>query len=172
METKDLLADAFGRINETVHRAVEGLSEDTVLHRLDPDANSIAWLVWHLVRIQDDHVANLSGREQSWTEDGWNTRFGTSVDASNLGYGHTSEQVAGVIPDEVGSLLGYHDAVYAQTLRYLETVDADELDRIIDPSWDPPVTVGVRLVSVINDNTQHAGQARFIRGILERTGLA
>ena len=74
-----------------------------------------------------------------------------------------------MVPDDPSTLIGYHEAVHERTLSYLEAVDADELDRIIDYRWDPPVTVGVRLVSVINDGMQHVGQANYLRGLLERS---
>jgi hypothetical protein len=38
----------------------------------------------------------------------------------------------------------------------------------VDDYWDPPVTLGVRLVSIISDDLQHVGQAAFIRGVIER----
>ena len=140
-----------------------------VMERPDPDANSIAWLVWHLTRIQDDHVADIAGREQVWTADGWHGRLGLPVNETETGYGHTSEQVASIRVDHPGLLLGYHDAVVDRTVEYVGGIDAAELDRVIDTSYDPPVTVGVRLVSVISDNIQHAGQARYVRGIYDRT---
>jgi hypothetical protein len=65
-------------------------------------------------------------------------------------------------------LLDYHNAVHDRTVAYLNTIDAGELDRIIDVRWDPPVSVGVRLVSVIDDDMQHAGQAAYVRGLFER----
>ncbi|MPZ61061.1 MAG: DUF664 domain-containing protein [Propionibacteriales bacterium] len=163
-----MLADAYGRIRSLVHRSAEGLSGDELAYRPEADANSIAWLVWHLTRIQDDHVSELAGREQTWTAEGWHARFGVPEDPAETGHGHTSEQVAAVRPAGPDLLLGYHDAVADRTLEYLDTVDADELDRIVDHSYDPPVSAGVRLVSVLSDNLQHAGQARYIRGILER----
>jgi hypothetical protein len=170
METRELLADAFGRIREEVHVAVAGLTAEQLAYRPDPDANSIGWLIWHLTRVQDDHVAHLAGRDQTWKEGGWPGRFGLEPDRMDLGYGHTSEQVAGIRPDGPGVLLDYHDAVVEKTLEYLDTVDAAELDRIVDTSWDPPVSAGVRLVSVLNDCFQHAGQARYVRGMIERLG--
>lgn len=168
MQSRELLTDAFSRISESVGAAVGDITPAEAAYRPDPDANPIAWLVWHLTRVQDDHVSEIAGVDQEWVTGGWNTRFGTDSDASNTGYGHTSNQVAEVSPDEISLLAGYHDAVYRRTLSYLETVDEDELNRIIDHSYDPPVSVGVRLVSVINDNIQHAGQARYVRGTVER----
>jgi hypothetical protein len=168
MHTRDVLADAYGRIRQLVHQAAGGLDADGLRFRPDPEANSIAWLVWHVTRIQDDHVSELAGREQAWTGEGWAARLGMRADPAETGYGHTSEQVAAVRPDAPDALLAYHDAVAARTSEYLESIDSDELDRIVDRSYDPPVSAGVRLVSVISDNLQHAGQAEYVRGIVDR----
>jgi Protein of unknown function (DUF664) len=163
----ELLADAFGRVREVVRRVAGGLTPEQLSFRVDPEANSIAWLVWHLTRIQDDHVADVAGTEQVWTAQGWVERFGLPFDPGDTGYGHRPADVAAVrVSGEL--LVGYHDAVHRQTVRYVEgLVDAD-LGRVVDRSWDPPVTLGVRLVSVIADDLQHAGQAAFVRGILQR----
>lgn len=169
METADILVDAYGRIQELVHIAATGLDEEQLAYRPEPGANSIAWLVWHLTRIQDDHVAEIAGRGQAWVESDWAARFGMEPDPANTGYGHTPADVAAIRPADDAPLLGYHDVVADRTRAYLATIDADELDRIIDESYDPPVPVGVRLVSVVSDNIQHAGQARYLRGIVERT---
>lgn len=163
-----MLADAFGRIVDDVDAAVDGLNADELAFRPDPDANSIAWLTWHATRVHDDHVAALAGREQAWTELGFAERFGLDLDPGDIGYGHTSEEVAAVRVEEPALLMEYLRAVTDRTRQYLATVDADELERVVDRDWDPPVTAGVRLVSVINDSTQHAGQAAYVRGILDR----
>ena len=169
MDTKDVLADAFGRVERVVRRALDGLDAQALNFRLDPGANSISWLVWHLTRIQDDHVSELAGIEQAYVADGWAERLGLAANIADTGYGHTPEQVAAVGFDHPADVLAYHEAVTERTLAYLRTVDADELARIVDRSWDPPVTAGVRLVSVIADCLQHAGQAAYIRGVHERT---
>jgi hypothetical protein len=168
METGDVLADAFGRGRELVGRVTDGLDADALAWRPDPDANSIAWLVWHATRVHDDHVSEIAGRGQAWHDDGWADRFGLALDPADTGYGHTSEQVGAVRPDGPEVLVGYHEAVAQRTFEYLETINPDELDRIIDDGWDPPVSVGVRLISVIDDQAQHLGQAAYVRGMLER----
>lgn len=164
----DLLVEAFSRIQHIVHRAVEGLTPDQLAFRLDGEANSIAWLVWHLTRIQDHHVAEAAGAEEVWTSDGWKARFALPLPASDTGYGHSSNDVAAVQIESPELLTGYHDAVYEHTLRYVKGLSQPDLERIIDESWDPPVSLGVRLVSVIADDLQHAGQAAFVRGILSQ----
>lgn len=168
VRTADVLADAFERVREETHRAVAGLDAAALAFRPDADANSIAWLVWHLTRVQDHHVSDLAGHGQAWIDDAWAARLGMAADADDIGYGHTSQQVGAVRPEAPDLLLAYHDAVLARTREYLATVDAVELDRTVDRRWDPPVSAGVRIVSVISDCLQHAGQANYVRGIYER----
>jgi uncharacterized damage-inducible protein DinB len=167
MLPRELLADAFGRVREEVRAAVEGLTDDQLAHRLDPGANSIAWLVWHLLRVQDDHVAEVAGREQVYTAGGWAARFALPFADTATGYGHGADEV-GKVRASAELLTGYCDAVVDQTLDYLGGIEAADLDRVVDEGWDPPVTLGVRLVSVISDDLQHAGQAAFVRGVLLR----
>jgi uncharacterized damage-inducible protein DinB len=173
MTIAELLADAFGRVRETVHEAVDGLTPGQLAFRPDSGANSIAWLVWHLTRIQDDHVADAAGTGQVWTSarggPSWADRFGLPFAASATGYGHGSEAVAAVQVQSAELLTGYYDEVHEETLRYVRGLTDPDLDRVVDKAWDPPVTLGVRLVSVINDDMQHAGQAAYLRGIIERS---
>jgi uncharacterized damage-inducible protein DinB len=168
MNVADLLVDGFGRVRDNVHAAVEGLTAEQLRTRLDDGGNSIAWLVWHLTRVQDDHVADVAGTEQVWTGQDWLSRFGLPFPAGDTGYGHRPADVEAVRVDEPDLLTGYYDAVHEQTVRFLGGLDGQALDRIVDEAWDPPVTLGVRLVSVLDDDIQHAGQAMFVRGVLER----
>ena len=81
MHIRDLLLDAFGRIDEEVRRTLDGLDAEQVHFRPAEQANSIAWLAWHLTRVMDDHVTDLAGRQQEWVADGWHDRFGKPADA-------------------------------------------------------------------------------------------
>jgi Protein of unknown function (DUF664) len=168
MTSAELLLDAFGRVRGVVHAVVRDLTPAQLAIRVDAEANSIAWLVWHLTRIQDDHVADVAGTEQVWTAAGWFERLGLPFDARATGYGQSSDEVAAVRVESGDLLTGYYDAVHAATTRYVNSITDADLDRIVDERWDPPVTLGVRLVSVIEDDLQHAGQAAYVRGILER----
>ncbi len=167
MTSSDLLADAFGRIRGIVYEVVSGLDEEQLAFRPDRDANSIAWLIWHLTRIQDDHLAGPAQISQVWTTAGWAERFGLPFDETATGYGHSSDEVAAVrVSGEL--LTGYYDAVYTETIGYVQRVTDADLGRIVDERWDPPVTLGVRLISVICDGMEHAGQAAYLRGLIER----
>lgn len=169
MTPVDLLLDAYGRLRDDLHAAVEGLDEDQLTWRADPAANTVAWLVWHLARLQDASVAAAFRTDDLWTLDGWADRFGLPVASDDVGYGHTSEQVATVRPP-AALLLAYADAVLDRTLDRLASVTPEDLDHVVDTSYDPPVTLGVRLVSVLADDLQHLGQAALLRGLLDRRG--
>ena len=163
----DLLRDGFDRVRSTVHGAVDGLGSDALTYQVDPGANSIAWLVWHLARVQDDHVADVAGSGQVWTAAGWADRFGLPFDVSAIGYGQDADEIGAVdVPAEL--LAGYADAVLDRTLEYVGTLSESDLDRVVDENWTPPVTLAVRLMSVLDDDLQHAGQAAFLRGVVGR----
>ena len=163
----DLLVDAFERVRDAVHPAVNGLTPDELAFRVDAESNSIAWLVWHLTRIQDDHIAGLDGGQQVWMAGGWADRFALPLEVTDTGYGHDPDAVAAVRAD-AASLLGYYEDVHDRTLGYVRSLSEADLTRVVDRNWDPPVTVSVRLVSVIADDLQHVGQAAYVRGILQR----
>jgi hypothetical protein len=162
-----VLQDAFDRVRGLVVRVAHGLTIEGATYRPDPEANSIAWLLWHLTRIQDDHIADVAGVEQAYVAKGWHERLGLPFDAAATGYGHSPDDVAAVRV-EPSQLVAYHADVHDLTTSFLAGLETKDLERIVDTSWDPPVTMGVRLVSVISDGLQHAGQAAFLRGIVER----
>lgn len=160
---RELLRDAFTRLIEHVGELTEGLTNETADYRPTANANSIAWLIWHSARVQDIQIAHIAGIEQSWISDGWVDRFGLDLPRNDTGYGHGPDEVAKVRAP-VDMLLGYYHAVHLLTIEYIESVTADELARIVDTNWDPPVTASARLVSIIDDCAQHLGQAAYVRG--------
>ncbi|MEU2348782.1 DinB family protein [Modestobacter sp. NPDC049651] len=169
MESRELLLTAFDNIEQAVRGVLDGIDPALLTERVDPEANTIAWLTWHLTRVQDDHVAEVAGHPQAYTDAGWADRFALPFEPTALGYGFSAEQVGQVQVTDPQLLVDYHADVHRRTAEFLQTVGADDLDRVVDERWDPPVTLGVRLVSVVTDDLQHAGQAAYLRGVLERT---
>ena len=166
--TADLLVDGFGRIRENVEDVLSGLTPSQLVHQVAPGANPISWLVWHLTRVQDDHVAKAFGAEQIWSAGGWAGRFGLRPGMMDIGYGHTASQVTEIAAAtaSAGLLAEYHEATHAQTVKLVADITDADLDRIVDTRWTPPVTLAVRLVSVLDDDMQHSGQAAYVRGLL------
>ena len=167
MDASAALWENFGRLPAIVHGAVDGLSEEQLAWRPDPDANSIAWLAWHLARAQDSQIAHVAEADQVWTAGSWAQRFGLPFEAAATGYGHDGDDVAAVRAS-ADLLTGYLDAVQERTRAYVEGLSDTDLDQVVDATWDPPVTLGVRLASILGDDLQHAGQASYLRGLLDR----
>lgn len=161
---QELLRDAFTRLIEHVDEIADGLTDEVANYRATPDANSIAWLLWHSARVQDVQLADVAGVEQVWSRDGWVDRFGLDLPRNDTGYGHDAQQV-GKVKAPADLLAGYYHAVHQLTLSYVAGVTAAELERVVDTNWDPPVTASARLVSIIDDCAQHLGQAAYVRGI-------
>jgi uncharacterized damage-inducible protein DinB len=166
VQANDILKDAFGRLPDLVRDAVQGLTPEQLRWAPAEGANPIGWLVWHLTRIQDDHVADLMDTEQVYVRGGWAEKFGLKADPSDTGYDHVPAEVAAVQPESWQVLVDYYMAVHERTVTYLDGLTDRDLDDIVDERWDPPVTRGVRLVSVLDDDAQHAGQAGYVRGLL------
>jgi uncharacterized damage-inducible protein DinB len=168
MEGPALIADALGRVNAILHRSLEGASAEMLCQMPAPHANSMAWLTWHLTRTQDHHISNLAGQSHLWISKGWDARFGLELDDTETGRGQTFEQVAAFKVESAEVLLAYQDATFEQSKAYLATLKPADMDRELnEPQYDPPPTVGVRLVSIVSDNTQHAGQVVYLRGYFE-----
>jgi hypothetical protein len=166
MDTAALLLDIYGRVPPLVAEAVEGLDAEQLRRTPAPGTNSIGWLVWHLIRVLDHHGSELLGSDQVWVSGDWAARCGLEPDPSNTGYAHSDGEVRSVAPESADVLVGYLDVVYARTRTLLEGLSDDDLDRVVDRRWDPPVTMGVRLVSIADDCLEHVGQAAYARGLL------
>ncbi len=166
MDVAPLLLDLYGRIPPLAADAVDGLNAEELTRSPAPGTNPIGWLVWHIARVQDHHVAELLGTGQVWVGGDWARRVGLEADPDNVGYGHTEDDVRAVRPEGPELLLGYLAEVDARTRGLLEELRPEDLDRVVDRRWDPPVTMGVRLVSIADDGLQHAGQAAYVRGLL------
>ena len=171
MPSTEILTDAFDRIQKVVHSVLKDASVEVLTFRPDPGANTIAWLVWHLTRVQDAQIADLMGAEQVWTAGTWVERFDLPFDPAATGYGQSTDDV-GEVQTGATLLVGYFDAVHERTIAYLDTLTEEDLPRIVDTSWNPPVTLLVRLVSTLADDLQHAGQASYVRGLAARAQIS
>jgi len=171
MEWHDILADGYGRVLEFLSSVLEGLNEEDLKWQPHHDCNSIGWLAWHLTRQQDAQIASLMREDQLWTRDGWHSKFRRAADPRDIGFGHTPEQVSAFKSPETQTLLDYHRAVMERSRHYFLTLSKTDLDRELDEPWFQPLpTVGVRLVSILEDSLLHVGQAAYLRGLRQGKG--
>ena len=171
MEWHDLLSDGYGRVPEFLQNVLKGLTKDDLNWQPKQDCNSIGWLVWHLTRQQDAQIASLIGEEQLWIKGGWHAKFGRPPDPKDSGFGHTPEQVSAFESPDAETLLGYQRAVLQRSRQYFNTLSQTDLDKELDEPWFQPLpTLGVRLISIVEDSLLHAGQAAYIRGLRQGKG--
>jgi len=171
MEWHDLLADEYGRVLESMESVLTGLTQDDLNWQPRHDCNSIGWLTWHLTRQQDAQIASLMGEEQLWIKDGWHSKFHRAPDPEDSGFGHTPEQVSAFKSPDVQTLIDYQRAVLERSKHYFLSLSRTDLDRELDEPWFQPLpTVGVRLVSILEDSLLHVGQAAYARGLHQGKG--
>ena len=168
MTSAEILTDVLSRVEGIVHRALDDIADEALFGQIDDAANTVAWLVWHLTRVQDSHLAEAFGHKEIWNADGFVSLFALPLAPSDTGFGHSPDQVRSVRAT-AHQLTAYFDAVAARSASTVSALSDTDFDRVVDRSYDPPVTLGLRLASVSSDNLQHAGQAAYVRGVLERT---
>ena len=171
MEWHDLLLDGYGRVQEFLKHVLDGLTQNDLDWQPRNDCNSIGWLVWHLTRQHDAQIASLIGEEQLWIRNKWYAKFKRPADQKDVGFGHTSEQVAAFKSPDTQTLLGYHRDILERSKRYILSLSKTDLDTELDePMFQPLPTVGVRLISIMDDAMIHAGQAAYVRGLSQGKG--
>lgn len=170
MEWQDLLIDGYGRVVESMERILKGLTQDELSWQPRADCNSIGWISWHLTRQHDAQVSDLLGEEQLWIKDEWYARFNRSPNPGDSGFGHTTQQVAVFKSPDIVVLVDYQRAVFERSKRYFYSLSKTDLDRKLDEPFQPLPTVGVRLISILEDSLLHVGQISYIRGLHQGKG--
>jgi hypothetical protein len=171
MEWQELIVDGYDRLPDLMKEALSGLSIADLDWQPHRDGNSLGWTAWHLTRVQDSQIAELAGQAQLWLGDGWHKRFRRGADAEDTGYGHSVEQVRAFGSPSAKVQLDYLRRVVDRTKQYLVSLAPADLDRELNEPWQQPLpTVGVRIVSILADCHQHAGEASYIRGLVKGRG--
>ena len=167
MNARDVLREAASRPATEAKALVNTLPAGALNAHAGGHTNSIAWLLWHAGRQMDVQLAQLNGEPQVWHSQGFDARFNLGELGDTVGYGHTAEQARAVVVEDAALLVKYLGAATATLSEYIAGLSEADLDDVIDTSWTPHVTRGVRLVSMIDDAAQHVGQAAYASGILE-----
>ncbi len=171
MKWHDLLIDGYGRVPEFLQNVLKGLTQEDLNWQPRHDCNSIGWLTWHLTRQQDAQIVSLMGEEQLWIKDEWYAMFNRQPEPNDIGFGHGPEQVSVFKSPQAKILLDYNRAVVERSKLYISSLSENDLDGELNEPWFQPLpTVGVRLVSILDDSVLHAGQVAYVRGLRQGKG--
>jgi hypothetical protein len=158
------------RATNQIKLATDGATDAQLYYRPTTNANSIAWLVWHLSRLQDLVTSSISGEAEIWSSDGWAEQFALPPDLPNdaTGWGDSTEQVA-AFRVERATLFGYMEAAHRVARERVARLTPEQLGQSIawgtsqTPLYGPTWRV---LVTLLNDSIQHTGQINYIRGLV------
>jgi len=171
MDWKEILINSYEDIHGEMKRVFKGLTKDDLGWQPKPDCNSIGWLAWHLLRVEDNQVAYLFDEEQLWIKDGWHSKFDRPADAKDVGFGNTPKQVAEFKSPDIQLFLDYSEAIFKRIKNHFLSMSAADLDQPLNQYWGKtPVKLGWRLISVLEDCFQHIGQIAYVRGLLHGKG--
>lgn len=165
MDALDILRDAATRPIDSLRSIADRITPANLNRHPAGHDNSIAWLLWHTGRELDVQLAHLTGDDEVWRAQGFRDRSGLGASGDPVGYGHSPEEARAIAVDDAAVLIDYVAACTDALLAYLDTLSEADLDDVVDRHWDPPVTRGVRLVSVIDDAAQHIAQAAYVVGM-------
>ena len=168
MDVSELIAELFSRVHGHVHGVLDGLATEDLYAVPEPGSNPIGWLLWHLTRVQDMHIAEILEQDQVWQEPGWSAPLRPRPRPGQRGLRPLPRAGRGRAAREPEAIRDYYAEVEERTKTLVAALTAESLDRVVDTRWDPPVTLGVRLVSIADDDIQHAGQAAYVKGLLQR----
>ena len=127
------------------------------------DGEGVDFVLWHMARVEDNWVQGFGrGVETVWENGGWAARLGLPEQGN--GWGYTVSQVGELPQFDLDLLNEYAAAFRAGTIGFLDGLSSDDLDRVPDPTR-PEVSIGSMLSHVIVEESQHVGQAAYLRGI-------
>jgi hypothetical protein len=171
MELQEMLSAAYGGILRTLDYTLKGLTEKDLNWQPKPDCNSIGWLAWHPTRFQDMQISEFMGQEQLWIKDGWHKKWGRPADPRDAGSGMKPEDLAKFRSPDAETVLAYVKAVVERSQQYFTTIKKTDLDKVMqNVPFKPPPTVGMMLIIIMSDGISHAGQAGYVRGMLQGMG--
>lgn len=164
MEINNFILDMLDRTQRAVTKAVDGLTYEELTWRSGVEANPIGFILWHLLRAEDAWVqGTIQQKPQVWVSEKWHQKL--NLPERDGGYGYSAEQVADFPVPELKDLLGYGEAVRAQTVGYLKATTPDKFNEVIQTRAFGELAIGNIFAHLLCEITQHIGQIAYLRGL-------
>ncbi len=171
MNTSALLLLQYQTMQRHFNSIFQDLNDEQMNWKPEGDANTISFLLWHVLRAWDSYYSMLFNSPELYEAEGWPKKFGFDVtgkgyDGTAMGTGFSTEDVA-IVNAKPEVLAAYFDALLSVLNGYLKTATDEALGQeFIVPWWPNPSTVAGVLSHVLTHGMEHIGQALYVRGML------
>lgn len=162
MDAKEIVVASLNQSRAYLDRSLDGLTQEDIAWRPSEECNCIAFIAWHTARVEDLFISRFIQRQTELYEtQGWQEKLGTPADS---GFGYSAEQLKGWPVPKLTDLVGYVDAVRANTSSLIDGLTPEKMLELARPDR-PPDTIGAVLSRIITETALHMGQIDYIRGI-------
>ena len=163
MTLNEFIVDALDKENGFLLDALEGLGPDELAWQPAANANSIGWILWHMVRVEDMWIQFFAQfQTELWETEGWHEKFG--LPTRDNGFGHTAEQVNNFPGVDLAEFLRYRASVRQATLDYLDTLTPKDMEHV-PRERRPEMSLGAMFRQIIGEMYQHVGHIAYLRGL-------
>lgn len=161
MDAKELLLRSLEESHGYLTKALNGLTQEEATWSPSPECNSIAFILWHMIRVEDFFVNRVIQHEKELYETKkWQEKLGTPAKA----YGYTVEELKAWPAPKLEILREYANSVQENTLAFLNSIPNERLSEVPRPDRSPD-SIGVMLEHLITEIALHVGQIAYLRGV-------
>ena len=163
MDAKEFALEALERARAVTMIAIDGLTPEHFHWRPNPTANSIAFLLWHISRVEDRFTSDLRNMEEIWLTEEWHKKFAVAISENGIGWG--PEQIQDFRP-AIELVVSYLQRVRNISLETISRLNISQFKEQLTPSR-PDFTVANTLQTIVYHENHHQGAIGYIRGLIE-----
>lgn len=163
MNTNEYIILCMNRAKDMLNKSIQGLTLDQALIFPSQQSNNIVWIIWHMTRGFDRRISLIAGDEQTWISEKWYIKYNLPNSASDLGIGHTMNDVKKIIPNNISVLTEYYESVHNKMLKLLNDNQKISFNNIIVETEN---TQKYELMRMVAGTLQHVGQINYIKGLI------
>jgi uncharacterized damage-inducible protein DinB len=177
MDLREYAIQSMERVRQNTLNMIKGLTAAQLKWQPGPEANNIAFLLFHTFRVDDWYFNRwVAGGQELWEREGWPKRWRLPTpheqasSAFSTGHSWTPQQVASWVPPPLGEMLEYATAVRKSAIEVIRTLELNRLQEQPRPDR-PEWTVANYLQNGTIHEAQHQAQIDFILGLMKTAGV-
>jgi hypothetical protein len=164
MELKDYILMEVEGLKRGSSRTLDSLKQSEITWRPACGCNSIGLILFHIIKSEDSCVQErLRGKPLIFETGKWYQKL--NLPKEEAGAHYTVDQVNAFPVPDLKDMLAYLDAVRANTLEYLKSLTAADLDRKITMAHFGEISVAAFFSVITSHSSQHMGEISYLRGL-------